>query len=314
MNAAGVKAQYDACVKRLLGQKEILAHILVSCVDEFKGMSPKEAMAYIEGEPHIGSVPYEPGLTNAAAQHGGCRIVGINTESVEINEGLVRFDIVFYVHAPNGQAELAKIIVNIEAQKDEPATYAILHRAVYYVCRLVSSQKEREFRGSDYDNIKQVYSVWICMNMKENSMNHVHLVSDKLVGSYDWKGRLDLLNIIMIGINSRMSEYDAEYQLHYLLSTLLSQELTSDEKLEIIETRYDIPIDDDVRKEVGEMCNLSEGIEERAIEKGIVKGIAEGEAAIIINMHNNGLSAEQIASFTNKNVGEVESIIENAMS
>ncbi len=240
VNAAGVKAQYDACVKRLLGQKEILAQILVHCVDEFKGMSPKKVMAYIEGEPYIGSVPYEPGLTNAAAQHGGCRIVGINTESVEINEGLVRFDIVFYVHAPNGQAELAKIIVNIEAQKDEPTTYAIL--------------------------------------------------------------------------NSRMPEYNAEYQLHYLLSTLLSQELTSDEKLEIIETRYDIPIDDDVRKEVGEMCNLSEGIEERAIEKGVAKGIAEGEAAIIINMHNNGLSAEQIASFTNKDIHEVERIIENATS
>ena len=65
VNAAGVKAQYDACVKRLLGQKEILAHILVRCVDEFKGMSPKEAVAYIEGEPYIGNVPSEPGLTNA---------------------------------------------------------------------------------------------------------------------------------------------------------------------------------------------------------------------------------------------------------
>ncbi len=84
--------------------------------------------------------------------------------------------------------------------------------------------------------------------------------------------------------------------------------------MEILETRYDIPIDDDVRKEVGEMCNLSEGIEERAIEKGVAKGIAEGEAAIIINMHNNGLSAEQIASFTNKDIHEVERIIENATS
>ena len=46
----------------------------------------------------------------------------------------------------------------------------------------------------------------------------------------------------------------------------------------------------------------------------VAKGIAEGEAAIIINMHNNGLSAEQIASFTNKDIHEVERIIENATS
>lgn len=310
VNAAGVKAQYDACVKRLLGQKEILAHILVRCVDEFKGMSPKEAVAYIEGEPYIGNVPSEPGLTNAVVCHGGSRIVGINTESTEVNEGLARFDIIFYVHAPANRAELAKIIVNIEAQKDEPTRYAVLNRAVYYVSRLVSSQKERDFTDSDYDNIRQVYSVWICMNMKENSMNHIHLTSDRLIGSHDWKGRLDLLNIIMIGIGSKASEYDDGHELHHLLGTLLSRKLTTDEKMEILETRYDIPIDDDMRREVGEMCNLSEGIEERAIEKGIAKGIAEGEASIIINMHNNGLSAEQIASLTDKNIEEVRKIIE----
>ena len=32
------KAQYDTSAKRLLGQKSILAHILVKTVDEFKGM------------------------------------------------------------------------------------------------------------------------------------------------------------------------------------------------------------------------------------------------------------------------------------
>ena len=37
--------------KRLLGQKSILAHILVKTVDEFKGMNPKEVVSYIEGHP-----------------------------------------------------------------------------------------------------------------------------------------------------------------------------------------------------------------------------------------------------------------------
>ena len=46
----------------------------------------------------------------------GQRIVGLNTENAEINEGLVRFDIIFYVRMKNG---LSQIIVNIEAQKDE---------------------------------------------------------------------------------------------------------------------------------------------------------------------------------------------------
>ena len=39
--AADHRAQYDECVKKLLSHKEILAHILVHTVDEFKGMNQR---------------------------------------------------------------------------------------------------------------------------------------------------------------------------------------------------------------------------------------------------------------------------------
>ena len=45
--AADHRAQYDECVKKLLSHKEILAHILVHTVDEFKGMNPKDVVDYI---------------------------------------------------------------------------------------------------------------------------------------------------------------------------------------------------------------------------------------------------------------------------
>lgn len=61
VKAARNRAQYDECAKRLLGQKSILAHILVNTVDEFKGMNPKDVIPYIEGEPLVGVVPIEPG-------------------------------------------------------------------------------------------------------------------------------------------------------------------------------------------------------------------------------------------------------------
>ena len=41
VKATDTKAQYDASAKRLLGQKSILAHILVKMVDEFRGMNHK---------------------------------------------------------------------------------------------------------------------------------------------------------------------------------------------------------------------------------------------------------------------------------
>ena len=56
---------------------------------------------------------------------------------------------------------LSQIIVNIEDQKDEPTEYKILNRAIFYVIRLISSQKERHLVNTNYDDIKHVFSIWI---------------------------------------------------------------------------------------------------------------------------------------------------------
>ena len=296
-------AQYDNSAKRLIAHKIVLAWILIRTVEEFKGMEPLEVAALIEGIPYISAVPVEPGLTNAVRFKNGKRLVGFNTENQEMNEGLVRFDIVFYVRMKDG---LSQIIINVEAQKDEPGEYEILNRAVFYVSRLISSQKERDFGNSSYDDIKCVYSIWICMNMEENTMSHIHLTKEDLIGSYEWKGNLDLLNIIMIGLAKELPEHDETYELHRLLGALLSRELTVDEKLDIIGKEYDIPLEENFRKDMSTMCNLSQGVK----EEGIAIGRAEGEAGLIAKMYKNGLSIELIASATDKTIEEVKTIIE----
>ena len=299
VNAAGDKAQYDTRVKRLLAQKSILAHILVKTVDEFKGMKPEDVVKYIEGEPSISVVPVEPGLANMEKTDAtGQRIVGLNTENAEINEGLVRFDIIFYVRMKNG---LSQIIVNIEAQKDEPTEYKILNRAIFYVSRLISSQKERDFVNTNYDDIKQVLSIWICMNMDDNSLSHIHLTKDEMLKPCNWKGNLDLLNIVLIGITNEIPEHDEKYEMHRLIGALLSSELKEQEKLDIIEHEYNIPISQEFREDVRIMCNLSTGIEERATEKTSEK--------FILNMYKKGYTLDQIADVAETGVDEVEAII-----
>ena len=301
VNAAGDKAQYDTRVKRLLAQKSILAHILVKTVDEFKGMKPEDVVKYIEGEPSISVVPVEPGLANMEkTDAAGQRIVGLNTENAEINEGLVRFDIIFYVRMPSivGRKNgLSQIIVNIEAQKDEPTEYKILNRAIFYVSRLISSQKERDFVNTNYDDIKQVFSIWICMNMDDNSLSHIHLTKDEMLKPCNWKGNLDLLNIVLIGITNEIPEHDEKYEMHRLIGTLLSGELKEQEKLDIIEHEYNIPISQEFREDVSIMCNLSQGIEDKAIAK------------IVMNMYKIGYTPNQIADAVGVSVDEVEAII-----
>ena len=301
VNAAGDKAQYDTRVKRLLAQKSILAHILVKTVDEFKGMKPEDVVKYIEGEPSISVVPVELGLANMEKTDAtGQRIVGFNTENAEINEGLVRFDIIFYVRMPSvddTKNGLSQIIVNIEAQKDEPTEYKILNRAIFYVSRLISSQKERDFVNTNYDDIKQVFSIWICMNIDDNSLSHIHLTKDEMLKPCNWKGNLDLLNIVLIGITNEIPEHDEKYEMHRLIGALLSSELKEQEKLDIIEHEYNIPISQEFREDVSIMCNLSQGIEDKAIAK------------IVMNMYKIGYTPNQIADAVGVSVDEVEAII-----
>ena len=86
------------------------------------------------------------------------------------------------------------------------------------------------------------------------------------------------------------------------MSTLLSKEMAVDEKLGIIRYKYGIPVDDKLRKEVGGiMCNLSQGIREKAE--------LEREEKIILNMHKIGYTSEQIAEVMEKSADEVEAVV-----
>lgn len=63
-------------------------------------------------------------------------------------------------------------------------------------------------------------------------------------------------------------------------------------------TKYDIPIEENIREEVSIMCNLSQGIREEATKE------------FIMNMYEEGYSLEQIAKVVRRSVDEVKSVIE----
>jgi hypothetical protein len=288
-------------------------------------MNPDDIVNFIEGEPMISVTPVEPGLTNAdgtdVKNEKGQRIVGLNTENSEQGEGMVRFDIIFYVRMRDG---LTQIIVNVECQKDDPTAYKILNRAIFYVSRMISSQKERDFTNKDYDDIKRVYSIWVCMNEKENSLCHIHLSKDDVLGSRNWKGNLNLLNIVMIGVTNELPEKGKEYELHRLLSALFSNSIKTDDKLKIMKTEYGIPVTRKMEEEVNYMCNLGQGIYERGEASGEARGVKIGEARGVKIGENRGkikvyayemnLSAEEIAAKLGMEKEDVAKIIEEGQS
>ena len=78
---------------------------------------------------------------------------------------------------------------------------------------------------------------------------------------------------------------------------MLSKKLSQNEKLNIIEKEYDIPLEEDLRKDVSVMCNLSQGI------------VDDTKAEIILNMFKKGYTLEQIADVTEKSISEIEKIV-----
>ena len=192
--------QYDEQAKKILSYKSILAFILSKTVNELKEMPAKEIEKLIEDDIYISKIPVDPGQTN---KKSGERITGMNTENAETNEGLIRYDILFKVKTSKEIKESYAIIINIEMQKEEPRKYNLINRAIYYICRLISSQKQREFIKMNFDDITKVYSIWIVANMKSDSVNRIHLTQDTLYGKFKWNCDSDLINIVIVGITGQ---------------------------------------------------------------------------------------------------------------
>lgn len=304
IHVADDKARYDAACKRLLSEKIILAWIMKNCLEEFRGCEVKEiAEKYIEGTPRIADVPVHP---DEEGIHSAPVISGMENEDVTLTEGKVTYDIRFMAAAPSS-GERIQLIINIEAQNDFYPGYPLIKRALYYCGRMISSQYGKEFTESHYDKIKKVYSIWICMNPpknRENSITRYSIAEENLVGSVNEEKRhYDLMAAIMICLGGTDSE---DYRgVLKLLDVLLSTEKRPEEKCHILEQDFSIEMTQSLESEVSLMCNLSEGVERRGIEKGKIYGLIEAykddhlpEKEIIARIQKKfGLSEEEIRQY-----------------
>lgn len=274
IKAAGQLREYDESIKTLLSQKMILAYILAGAVKEFFSMKPEEIIPYIEGEPEVGTVFAEPGLTNISS-----KIHGSNTVDTVPNEGYIIYDIKFYVHYPakaeGKEGEWIKLLMDVEAQKDLYPGYDIVTRGVYYNARQISAQKGTEFENSDYDSIKKVYSIWICLyppKYCENTIIRYHTKETIIHGkALEDKFRYDLQEVILINLPQKTEE-ETEPTLNGMLKTLFSSELSKETIQYRLEKIYHIPLNGKLKGEIFNMCNFSEAILERGIERGIEQG------------------------------------------
>ncbi len=289
LHTADDNAKYDAACKRVLSEKVILARIMKSCLTEFQDCDVNEiAEKFIEGQPQVSNVPVLP-------DENGTLISGMDTEDKSVREGTVTYDIRFRAIVP-GSGEPIGLIVNVEAQNDFYPGYPLIKRGIYYCSRMISSQYGREFIGSHYENIKKVYSIWICMNPPKNRGNAItryRLVEEHLAGkAVDPVRNYDLLSIIMLCLGGPDGEnYSGILR---MLDVLLGSDASEAEKRKILQDDYDIQMTRAMEREVSVMCNLSKGVEEKGRAKGRAEGRADGILSSIKGlMETMGLSIEQ---------------------
>ena len=208
------KAMRDDYAKCILADPQILANIVKVIVPEFREYSIKDII------PCIGET-----IVSLTVPEKLCiKIESDGTEDVDIEDGKIIYDIRFPLYYNN---RTIKILVNVEAQKSISYTklgYHIESRMVYYMARLVSSQKNVEFIKSNYDDIKDVYSIWICMDTEadEDSIIELGLQPRVIYGNTSWLPQRSIMNGAVIRIRSRADVEESKNKLIAMLEVLFS--------------------------------------------------------------------------------------------
>ena len=316
------KAKYDAKVKELLANRQILSWIL-------KRFVPEYADSRITDIEHDYIEPGTIQVSKLGVSGAGERIEGVSAEDKSLSEGAVYYDIMFHARCPvkaNSKVKSRKLsgnpgqeaadkeekkqvglYINIEAQNSYYPGYPLEMRGVYYAARRLTAQLREVRPDTNYGALQKVYSIWLCMgNVPDREANTVSIYA---IDKYDTIGYIeqepeiyDLLSVIMLRINDRKEPEDRTLA---MLRTLFSNRIEKKQKLDELR-KLGIRVDRELAKGVDTMCNLSELIERQGIEKGIEQGAERAKKKITRRLLCEGMSYEQIADVLEASVAQIK--------
>ena len=116
---------------------------------------------------------------------------------------------------------------------------------------MLSAQLDTEFTAENYDEVKKVYSIWLCLNAPRHTVDTITeygMAQKKLAGDFRGKARFDLF----------------------------STKLTPDEKMVLLREEYGIETTVEVEEGMKRMCNLSDVIVEQGLQQGLEQGLQQG--------------------------------------
>ena len=255
---------YDQYCKMLIGHPYMIARIISCFVEEAKHLSLDEIKKLIKGV-RIGDKIVNPHFHL------------MDKEAFIKDEGLMCYDIYFYIDLPQIVQSTKRVYINIEIQNNPYTKYHLVTRSIAYSSRMISSQWGREYDSENYDGMKKVYSFWImpqATKSKDGCINQLKIAENHLSGNYEEKienyDKEEQLMIYLSKGHSPNDKYESYDEILMPIGALLNNTLNYQEKNEVIKG-YGLD-DEEFEERMRDMCNLGEVIELEALEKGTKKG------------------------------------------
>lgn len=287
--------QYDNAAKKILANKEIIAHILKECVEEFKEMS----VDYIVEN----CLPESVAVSKKAVhQDHPDKIEALNSEASSIKEQTIYYDIKFKACKP-GESPIT-LIINLEIQKKDNPGYPLVSRGIYYCSRMISEQYGTTFTNNNYDQINKVYSIWIIPNPAQKRQDRIlkYQIQERSSSEYaESKEHYDLLQVILLYLGNDNSKEN----ILTMLQILFSKNIPLDSKKERLNKEFNLKIKETLESEVLDMCNLGEYV----YEEGINIGKLEQARLTAINLSKSGFSIAEISRFTQIDEKTIEELL-----
>ena len=202
------------------------------------------------------------------------KLLQLRNENGNFDDGTIVYDILTYLLNP----KVGGMYLNIETQKDMPS-YPLVNRALIYMARTIVDQYDGHMEDL-YKQLEKVASLWIVFNPPKEYENSIikgpPLNFDVEFGNCDeLKFFYDKMELKMICLGK---EICTDNKLLYFLGVLFSVTLSAEEKIRRINELDSTILDEELEKEITEMCDIGLLYEEHGREQGREQGRNEGIA------------------------------------
>ena len=315
------EVKQDASSKQVMKDRYFLANILKAVVPEYKDVSEHDiAFKYIEPKSIMDNVAVSRNLTNHT------KIIGSSEEDSTVNEGIIKYDVIFEATAPvevqeqkykrkkKGKTIQINLKIDMEAQMDYNPRYPISKRAMFYCARMLSAEFDGKAETMNYNDLYKVYSIWICFDPPQyvsNTISRFKTVKEDVLGEVTIPEiDYNLMESVIIRLGK---EEDApDNKMYDLLYALFGNKPGNEKINKLHELGY---AGTSLEKEAKTMISFSERTKEIGYNQGVQQGIQQGQLEMLNTikklkkMYDAGVPIEKLSEDYGLSVEELKEII-----